>query len=131
MHVHANSASQGAHNIAIEFFGDHLDEFQRHLLGQSHAESTVVQYLRCIGTLAKISLRLPRDRARSSCAARVPGMTVFQGRLCDLAFVQESDKALRDEDRIGPAVPGPALVETNASNGMSSTSRQCRIRAKR
>ena len=54
MHVHANSASQGAHNIAIEFFGDHLDEFRRHLLGQSHAESTVGQYLRCIGTLAEM-----------------------------------------------------------------------------
>jgi hypothetical protein len=38
MNVHANTASQGAHNIAIEFFGDHLDEFRRHLLGQSHAE---------------------------------------------------------------------------------------------
>jgi integrase/recombinase XerD len=54
MHVCAKSASQGAHNIAIEFFGDHLDAFRRHLLRQSHAESTVRQYLRCIGTLAKI-----------------------------------------------------------------------------
>ena len=54
MHVHSNIASQRAHNIAIEFFGDHLDEFQRYLLGQSHAESTVVQYLRRIGTLAEM-----------------------------------------------------------------------------
>jgi integrase/recombinase XerD len=54
MNVHATTASQGAHNIAIEFFGDHLDEFRRHLLGQSHAESTVVQYLRRIGTLAEM-----------------------------------------------------------------------------
>jgi hypothetical protein len=54
MHVHSNLASQRAHNIAIKFFGDHLDEFQRYLLGQSHAESTVVQFLRCIGTLAEM-----------------------------------------------------------------------------
>jgi integrase/recombinase XerD len=54
MHVYENSTSQGTHNIAIEFFGDHLGEFRRHLLGQSHAESTVGQYLRCIGTLAEM-----------------------------------------------------------------------------
>lgn len=54
MHVHANPAGQGAHNIAIEFFGDHLDDFRRHLLDQSHAASTVGQYLRCIGMLAEM-----------------------------------------------------------------------------
>jgi len=54
MHVCSQSASQDAHNIAIEFFGDHLEEFRRHLIGQSHAENTVRHYLRCIGTLATI-----------------------------------------------------------------------------
>jgi len=52
MHVNANLASQDAHNVAIEFFGTHLDEFQRPSSRQSHATSTIGQYLRCIGTLA-------------------------------------------------------------------------------
>jgi site-specific recombinase XerD len=54
MDRHANSASQGAHNIAIDLFRDHLDEFRRHLLDQSYAECTVGQYLRCIGILAEM-----------------------------------------------------------------------------
>ena len=52
MHPHASSASQDNDNIATDLFGDHLDEFRRHLLDQSHAESTVAHYLRCIGILA-------------------------------------------------------------------------------
>ena len=54
MHVHANSASQGTDNIAIELFGDHPDEFRRHLLDQNHTENTVGHYLRCIGNLAEM-----------------------------------------------------------------------------
>jgi integrase/recombinase XerD len=54
MHTPATSVSQGAHNIAPEFFGDHLDEFHRYLLDQGYAATTVGQYLRCIGTLAEM-----------------------------------------------------------------------------
>lgn len=52
MYEHA-SASQGVHNIAIELFGDQLDEFRRHLVDQSYADSTVGHHLRCIGILAE------------------------------------------------------------------------------
>ena len=56
MHVHANSASQGTE--AIELFGDHPDEFRRHLLDQNHAESvnslpTVTPFSRPIATPAE------------------------------------------------------------------------------
>jgi integrase/recombinase XerD len=46
--------SQGTDNIAIELFGDHPDEFRRHLLDQNHTENTVGHYLRCIGNLAEM-----------------------------------------------------------------------------
>jgi hypothetical protein len=53
MRVHANSAAiQDAYAMAIEFFGCHLDAFRQNLLDQSHAQSTVEHYVRCIGILA-------------------------------------------------------------------------------
>ncbi len=43
-----------AFDIANELFGDHLLQFQQHLINQNHAEGTIKQYIRCITALAEI-----------------------------------------------------------------------------
>src|SRR5712692_2667730 len=39
---------------ACALFGDHLCQFQQHLVAQHYAEDTVRQYMRCLGALAEM-----------------------------------------------------------------------------
>jgi integrase/recombinase XerD len=38
--------------VVVELFGDHLEQFRRHLNEQGHAESTLTDYVRCVAQLA-------------------------------------------------------------------------------
>ena len=54
MKGHTQTAIQGVAVTAVELFGDHLDQFRQHLLGQNHADDTVRGYMRCVGVLAEL-----------------------------------------------------------------------------
>ncbi|MGH6837504.1 MAG: tyrosine-type recombinase/integrase [Methylocella sp.] len=52
MNEHVVTETQGVTEPHFELFGHHLGRFRQHLIDENHAESTVRQYIRCIGILA-------------------------------------------------------------------------------
>jgi len=54
MNGHPQMAIDGVTATAAQLFGDHLDRFRQHLLGQHYADGTVRRYMGCISVLSEL-----------------------------------------------------------------------------
>ena len=58
MNSQKTSADHGVDDLSVTVFGEHFGAFQRHLLEQGYADSTVAWHRRCIGLLAGTMMAL-------------------------------------------------------------------------
>jgi integrase/recombinase XerD len=112
MNEHVIIETQGVTETTFELFGDNLGRFRQHLIDQNHAESTVEQYMGCIGILAETmrAERIALENLDEAQAAELVVKTGWTGkRRTYAAFMARRFVRFLIEQGIGkPSLPSTA-----------------------